>query len=434
MSIQNQPKYPSLHNSIAAIFTKDSISFFIIKWLFFSILISIGIGSASALFLISLGSVTDYREQHLWIIVFLPIIGFIISWIYDKYGKNSIKGNNLLIDTIHHGGEKIPFRMAPLVYVGTILTHLFGGSAGREGTALQMAGSIADQITKPFNLTKKERSILLVSAVAGGFGAVFGTPLAGFVFALEFSRIGKINYLSIFPALMTAVISDYICKLWNAKHTHYAIDLVPQLTFERILYAIIAGLIFAGCAVVFCKSMHKLSQFWKRTIKYTPLQSLVGGVIIISAVYILGTTKYIGLGIPMIEASFKEGLLPYDFALKLIFTVVTLSAGFKGGEVTPLFFIGATLGNVLSLFIPLPLGLLAGMGFVAVFAGATNTPLACTLMAIELFGADCAVYVAIACITSYLFSGSNSIYLRQQIGEPKNPADETIRNKTVGEL
>jgi H+/Cl- antiporter ClcA len=324
--------------------------------------------------------------------------------------------------------------MAPFVYIGTILTHLFGGSAGREGTALQMAGSFADQLSKPLKLNHEDRSTLIISAVAGGFGAVFGTPLAGAIFALEFFLIGRLRYNALFPALLTAVLSDQITKLWDAHHTHYQIHFVPELTFQGILYALLAGGLFALCAAAFSKGMQWMSALWKSKIKFSPLQTFVGGLLVISAVYLLGTSKYIGLGIPTIVSSFDQQLPTYDFALKMIFTVVTLSAGFKGGEVTPLFFIGATLGNALSLFIPLPMGLLAGMGFVAVFAGATNTPIACTLMAIELFGADCAVYVAIACFTSYLFSGNTSIYRRQIVGEPKNPAQQDIVGKRLNEL
>lgn len=413
---------------------KQRMGAYAIKWFFLSFLIAVFIGSASAVFLISLEWVTNYRENNLWIILFLPIVGFLITWIYHRYGKNSNQGNNLLIDTIHDGGDKIPFRMAPLVYVGTILTHLFGGSAGREGTALQMAGAIADQFTRPLKLSKEDRSILIIAAVAGGFGSVFGTPLAGAVFALEFFFIGRIRYNALFPVLLTAVFADLTTKLWNAHHTHYHIDLVPQLSYQGVFYSLLAGLIFAICAASFSHAMRWMSLWGSGTIEYPPLRTLIGGVVVIIGVYALGTSKYIGLGIPTIVSAFENQLPAYDFLLKMLFTVITLSAGFKGGEVTPLFFIGAALGNALSLFLPLPIGLLAGMGFVAVFAGATNTPIACTLMAIELFGAESAVYMALACFTAYLFSGKSSIYQRQRIGEPKNPNDAHLNGKALNEL
>src|SRR5690606_34888124 len=223
-----------------------------------------------------------------------------------------------------------------------------------------------------------------------------------------------------FPAFTASIFADWITKLWQTQHTHYHIDVIPDVSFTTIIYAIIAGILFGLCAALFSKMMHKISRLFKSTISYPPARPLFGGIIIALAVFALGTTKYIGLGIPTIVTSFEYPLPTYDFALKLIFTVVTLSAGFKGGEVTPLFFIGVTLGNALSCFIPLPTGLLAGMGFVAVFAGATNTPIACAIMAMELFGSECGVYVAIACVVAYLLSGHTSIYNRQIIGTPKN--------------
>lgn len=324
--------------------------------------------------------------------------------------------------------------MAPFVYIGTIATHFFGGSAGREGTALQMAGSIADQFSKPFKLSASDRKILIISAVAGGFGSVFGTPLAGAVFAIEFFLIGRIRYNALFPAFITAIIADIVTKLWQTPHTHYHINSIPNISFINIIYAIVAGIFFGLCASTFSKVIHKTGNIFKSNISYPPLRPFVGGIIVALSVLILGTTKYIGLGIPTIVQSFEQQLPAYDFAIKMALTIITLSAGFKGGEVTPLFFIGATLGNALSLFIPLPTGLLAGMGFVAVFAGATNTPIACSIMAIELFGAECGVYVAIACVVSYLLSGHNSIYGRQVIGEAKHQRYANHEGKRLNEL
>ncbi|CAA7194448.1 voltage-gated chloride channel family protein [Chryseobacterium potabilaquae] len=407
---------------------------YIIKWLFIALMIGSLIGSASAAFLQSLEWVTHFRESHIWLIAFLPIAGFLIGTLYHYLGKDIESGNNLLIDTIDSPTKVIPFKMAPLVYLGTITTHLFGGSAGREGTALQMAGAIADQFSKPLKLNQEDRKVLIIAAIAAGFGSVFGTPLAGAVFALEVFMIGKIRYQAIFPAFIASIIADWITNVWQVKHIHYAINFVPTLEPLPILYSIVSGAVFGICAASFSKAIHWAGSQFKTKIKYPPFRPFIGGSIVAIAVFAIGTTKYIGLGIPTIIDSFKTQVELYDFLLKICFTILTLSSGFKGGEVTPLFFIGATLGNALSLFIPLPFDLLTGMGFVAVFAGATNTPIACLFMGIELFGVDCGVYIAIACIVSYLFSGHTSIYNRQKIGEAKSTRYKTHQDKTISEI
>lgn len=416
-------------------FNKNNPNYvYLIQWILISIVIGSCIGSASAIFLHSLAWVTNYRSLHSEWIFLLPFAGLAIGYLYHYLGKGTEAGNNLIIDTINHPKDIVPLKMAPLVFVGTLITHLFGGSAGREGTALQMAGSIADQFSKPFRLTKEERKPLIIAAVAGGFGSVFGTPLAGTFFAMEFYRIGKINYSSLFPALMTAIISHIVAEFWNAPHTHYTILHIPDVSLLTIFYAIVAGIAFGLCARCFSFLLKKVTQFFKHKIAYAPLRPFVGGCIVLFFIWSLDTTRYIGLGIPVISESFVAQVPYYDFVFKMLLTLLTLSSGFKGGEVTPLFFIGATLGNALSGILPLPYDLLAGMGFVAVFAGATNTPIACAIMAIELFGADAAVYLFVACAVSYYCSGNLSIYTQQIVGEPKHSFMAFMKGKTLHQI
>ncbi len=412
MTEPTPPKYSKLE--------QFSTIVFVAKWLCISLIVGTLAGSASAFFLVSLNWVTDWRESHQWIIWLLPLGGFIVGATYHYFGQEVVKGNNQLIEEFHSPKQIIPLKMAPLVLFGTLITHFFGGSAGREGTAVQMGGAIADQFSKLFKLSPHDRRIILIIGISAGFASVFGTPLAGTVFALEVLIVGRIRYEALLPSLLTALIADYTCHAWNVAHTPYAIPYVPMLHADTLMWCILAGILFGLAALAFSKTVHFWGTFFKSKIAYPPLRPVLGGVVIAIAVWALGTTKYIGLGIPTIVASFQQELPAYDFLLKLLFTTFTLGTGFKGGEVTPLFFIGAAFGNALALFIPLPMALLAGMGFVAVFSGATNTPIACTLMGIELFGADCGVFVGLACIVAFLFSGHSGIYSSQIVEGSKH--------------
>lgn len=410
------------------------ILMYVFKWILLSLLIGVIAGSASAWFLLGLEWATDYRETHIWVIALLPVGGLVIGLMYHYYGTDVVKGNNQLLEEFHSPKQIIPLKMAPLVAIGTIITHFFGGSAGREGTAVQMGGAIADQFTKIFKMRPRDRKILLVIGISAGFASVFGTPLAGAIFAIEVLIVGRMRYDAIFPSFLTAAIAHYSCTLWNVEHTHYEIPFVPELTIQNIFWALIAGGIFGLAAMLFSKSTHFWSDLFNSKINYPPLRPFLGGIVIAAAVFAMDTTKYIGLGIPTIVDSFSIDLNSYDFLLKILFTSFTLGAGFKGGEVTPLFFIGATLGNALVWFVPLPMALLAGMGFVAVFAGATNTPIACTLMGIELFGAEGGIYIGLACVIAYLFSGHTGIYSSQIVGSPKHLIFGRDKSKTLAEL
>lgn len=396
------------------------------RWIPIASLIGIMAGAASALLLWSLDLATRLREAHTWLILLLAPAGWLVGLMYSRFGSSVAAGNNLLLEEIHNPKDTIPLRMTPLILIGTFMTHLFGGSAGREGTALQTGASLADQLSKPLRLAPHDRRTLLMAGIAAGFGSVFGTPLAGAVFGLEVLAFGRIDYTAIAPCFLAAFVGDLVTHQILTRihmgHTHYPVTDIPPISAIGVLYSILAGIVFGIVAMIFAKLTHAITHFARHRIANAPLRPFVGGLLITTAVFALGTAhtlKYLGLGIPTIVGSFTGKVAPWDFAAKTLFTSVTLGFGFKGGEVTPLFYIGATLGNALSHILPLSPSLLAAMGFVAVFAGAANTPIASTLMAVELFGAEAGAYAGIACVIAYLFSGHAGIYNSQRVGRSK---------------
>ena len=377
-------------------------------------------GSASAIFLLSLDWVGQVRDAHLWLIGLLPLAGFGIGYCYYRYGSGVEKGNNLILARIYTPQPTLSLRMAPFVLFGTLITHLFGGSAGREGTAVQMGASLAAQLGKRWSLDAQTGRTLLICGVAGGFASVFGTPLAGAVFSLEWLFRRKIDPNSIFPAFWSAFTAYWVCDwVWGIGHTAYAIPVVAPLTLINLAWMIPAGIAFGLAARLFIETGHLVTTVFNR-ISYPPLRPFIGGVLVAGIVYLTGAYTYTGLGIPRIVEAFETPVPWYDFLAKIGLTGLTLGSGFKGGEVTPLFFTGATLGNALATYIPLPLALLAGCGFVGVFAGATNTPLASTLMGMELFGLEAGIYLGIACLVAFIFSGRGSIYASQELGWKKS--------------
>jgi H+/Cl- antiporter ClcA len=392
---------------------------YLFRWVPISILTGVMGGSASALLLVSLEWATRTRESHRWLIALLPVAGLAVGAMYLYLGTSVEAGNNLILDEVHAPKRTIPLRMTPLILIGTFITHLFGGSAGREGTAIQTGASLADQLARPFRLNAAERRVLLMAGISAGFGSVFGTPLAGAVFGLEVLAIGTVGYEAIVPCFLASFIGTFTTHAWGVHHTIYAVSVIPELHGMGLLWAALAGAAFGLVGMLFARTTHAIGHLFKKYIAWAPLRPFLGGIVVALAVFALGTTKYIGLGIPEIQAAFGPRHDPQEWLLKLLFTAVTLGAGFKGGEVTPLFFIGATLGNALAYILPLPPQLLAGMGFVAVFAGAANTPIASSLMAVELFGSEVGAYAAIACVFSYLFSGHSGIYSSQRIGSGK---------------
>ncbi|MFE3866756.1 voltage-gated chloride channel family protein [Flavobacterium sp. LS2P90] len=407
------------------------ILFLTSKWVSICLLIGLFSGTASAFFLVALEWVTQIRENNNWIIWLLPIGGLIIGLGYYYLGKEVVKGNNLLLEEYDNPKKTIPLKMAPLVLLGTLITHLFGGSAGREGTAVQMGGSIADQFTSLFKLDNSERKTVLILGISAGFASIFGTPLAGALFALEVLYFSKITFKSSVLSFAVAYIAYFTVELWQVKHTLYSIPVVPEISFTSIFWTILVSLLFGLAAMLFSRSTHLWQNLFSKTIAFPPLRPFIGGIILAVTIYFIGTTKYMGLGIPVIVDAFSTPNASYDFLIKILFTGFTLGAGFKGGEVTPLFFVGATLGSALSVVVPLPIALLAGMGFVAVFAGATHTPIACTVMGMELFGIESGVFIGVACLIAYFSSGSVGIYQAQIVKGPKYRLYQKMKNKYI---
>jgi H+/Cl- antiporter ClcA len=404
------------------------------RWVPISAVIGVLAGSASALLLWSLNVATEVREAHRWLIWLLAPAGVLVGLVYYHFGGRAQAGSNLIIDEIHDPRETIPFRMTPLVLLGTFLTHLFGGSAGREGTALQTGASLADQLVKPLGLGPFDRRIVLMAGLAGGFGSVFGVPLSGAVFGMEVLAIGSVRYDALAPCFVASFIGDLVTRAWHIHHTVFSVGNVPAVNLRGIVLAMLAGAVFGLTGMFFARLTHGIAELLRKLVAYPPLRPAVGGILVSCAVFALGTTRYIGLGVPVMVDAFHQPLHWYDWLAKLLFTAVTLGSGFKGGEVTPLFFIGATQGNALAHVLALPPSLLAGMGFVAVFAGAANTPIASTLMAVELFGAEAGAYAGIACVMSYVFSGHKGIYGTQRIGRRKNgepPDPETTGTSSL---
>ena len=386
------------------------------------------IGSACAGFLWSLDTVTKVRIDHPFIIYFLPVAGIGLGWVYTHFGKSTAPGNNLVIHSIR-SAQPVPRRMAPIIFLSTLATHLFGGSAGREGTAVQMGAGMASAACGLFKPSDVSRQTLLLSGVAAGFGGVFGTPFAGAVFCLEMIAHNRPSLWMFFPSAVAAFTSDYTCRLWGVVHTSYPVNLpMPDSSFGRFIGTdglliskiLIAALTFGLVAKAFALAANESKKLFEKLIPCPYRRPFFGGVCVLALASLLGHDK-LGLGTfstdpdaLTISSFFNSAHIPWSTWLsKAALTICTLSSGFKGGEVTPLFFVGASLGHTAAEIFAAPYDLFAALGLVSVFGAASHTPLACTILGCELFGYQFFPYFAVSCFVAKLVCGRASIYRAQ---------------------
>ena len=366
-------------------------------------------GLAATVFLMALAAATLFREIYPQIIYGLPLIGLLIGWVYHTYGRDSQPGTNLILDEIHRPSRRLPLKMAPLILVSTLLTHLFGGSAGREGTVVQMGASLSDQLAQ--RETPAHRQALLQAGAGAGFAAAIGAPFAGMVFGLEVIGTRSQAYLQ---CAIAALVGYGTTLLLHAPHTPYPSVHAPAFGGKSLAIAAVAGVFFGLAARAFVLVTHAVEKLQQRFVRYPPLRPFVGGVFLLGLFLLTPTTRYEGLGLPVIQQALTETVPWWDAPLKALFTALTIGSGFKGGEFIPLVFIGTTMGSALGY------SWLAAVGFSAVFGAAANTPLACAVMGVEIFGWRMAPYALLAGFIAYAVSGHPGIYKSQPRVPPRS--------------
>ena len=384
-----------------------------LRWLLLGIVLGLVGGVGGTLFSKSIGFVTSLREQHHWLILLLPVGGIITVTVY-KLCKISGVGTNQVFESAREEKSVSPW-LAPAVFVCSCLTHLFGGSAGREGAALQLGGGVASLFAKIFRLDEKTRHIAVLCSMGAFFSAIFGTPLGAFVFALEVVCVGQLCAAAIFPALVASVTAFFVAHSLGAEAERFVIEKVPELSLQTFVQVFVLAMVGAFVSVVFCYTIKYTSRFFKKWLVNEYLRTVVGAVLIILLTWAVGTMDYNGGGIDVILRIFETGEVRGEaFALKIIFTAITIAAGFKGGEIVPTLFIGATFGAVFGGLVGLSPAFAAALGMAALFCGVTNCPLATIFLCIEMFGAQGSIYFALAAVVSFLLSGYVSLYSGQK--------------------
>ena len=391
------------------------------RWVALAFLIGVLSGLLSAAFIQSLEWATDTRNAHDWLVLTLPLAGLIVGCSYHYLGRGLERGSNLIIDQIHSHSEWIPLRLTPIIFGASVVSHVAGGSTGREGAALQLAAGVTDPISKKLGFNPADRSIMLIAAIAGGFGSVFGVPVAGAVFALEVQRVGRVRYEALVPAFVASFVGDAVVRGLGVEHTHYPhmpeIDWSTSMAWKVVLFGLSGGLI----ALTFVRLTHFIKDTMKKYVAWYPARPVVGGVLLAVLILAFGWRDYSGLSIPLaIEA--MNGSVAGQWGTKLLLTSITIGTDFVGGEFIPLFVIGALAGASFAHIIGANVVVFAIIGSITVLAGATNAPLACTLIGLELFGGNGIVFFAVACATAYATSGHTGIYHAQRVSAHKSGA------------
>lgn len=383
------------------------------KWVLFALLIGVVVGGVSVAFYYGFTFVTSLRTENSWLIYLLPVGGLVIVLLYKFCGMSADKGTDFVIISVRENAA-MPLRTAPLVFVSTLITHLFGGSAGREGAILQIGGSISNFIGRKVRLDEKDSRIITMCGMSAAFAALFGTPLTAAIFAMELVSVGVMYYAAIVPCVLSAITGVYLAQLCGVPATAFSFAALPSVGVVTILQALGMGVLFALLSILFCIMMKYTPKVYGRLLPNPFIRAVVGGALVAAITLLLGTYDYNGSGGSVIAAALAGNARTEAFVLKLLLTAITLGAGFKGGEIIPAFFVGATFGCVTAPLLGLPAYFGAGLGMVSVFCGVTNCPVTSILLAMELFGGVNMPLFALSLAVSYMLSGYYSLYSEQK--------------------
>ena len=399
-----------------------------LRWIVLAIITGFVVGGVGILFVKGLGLANNFRGAHPEIILGLPLAGLALVFLYKISNYENDKGTNLVISTLH-AETQIPFRMAPLIFVATITTHLFGGSAGREGAALQLGGSIGNQLGRWFRLDEDDTRLIVMCGMSAAFSAIFGTPLAAVIFAMEVATIGGMQYAAFVPCMAASLVASSFATAMGCHAEAFTITEPVDFALVPALLIVVLGILCALVSVFFCQALHSSGHLFKKYLPNPYLRIAVGALVIILLTIILQTSAYSGAGVNLIEEAFLGEAPKMAFLWKIIFTAITLGVGFKGGEIVPSFCIGATFGCLFGTLVGLSPSLCAAVGMVAVFCGVTNSPITSLVIGFEMFGFDCMKYLLIGVAISYMLSGYTGLYSEQTILQSKFKT-QTINIKT----